>query len=200
MARKQTEIPGTRIKTDVPEAVVEAGETWLEKRREQRRSRDNTATALAGLIALMEANKIEIYPVTDPETGEKFKVKLKTKVTVVATRDRDGAEEEFGIGDGVDGPFSDEPGGPHPSLIAQAERDQAAAGVEVNDEGDVGVPDTAAPKAKRGRKPKKAAAPSQADEPSTELNSDDPVITTGTGEKRRVPKRNATTPTEGEAN
>lgn len=190
MARRQLEIEGTRNDKDIPLAVVEAGQGWLEKRREQRRARENTAEALAGVIALMEANKIDLYTVVDTETGDRLKIKLKTKVTLTATRDRDGEGEEFDIGEGVDA-FSDTAPGPHPNLIAQAEADQAAAGVAENEDGDVVTPDTAAPKGKRGRKPKKPAKATTEESGQGDGLDDhsDPVITKGDGTKSSVPKR-----------
>lgn len=182
MARRQTELPGTRIKTDVPEVVVESVEQWLEDRRAARNAREKAKTSLAASLQLMAAHGVAELEAKDVETGERVKLRAKitTTLSVVKIRD-DGAE--FDISDGLDGSVEHAPAaGPHPSLIRQAEADALATNVEVNEEGDVGVPDTAAPKSKAKRKPKKAAAKAKDAE-------GDPVVTTGDGKARSVPKR-----------
>jgi len=154
MSRKQIQIPGTE-RTDVPEALLEAGEKWLDKRREKRRASEHAKEAKYGVLALMASHKVALFKLTDPETEEVMELefdnepKLRTKKT---------GSVESEVGDGLpqhSGPAVTD--GVPQGLIAQAMRAQDEAnGVEVTADGDVTVPETAAPKGKKRKsKPKK---------------------------------------------
>lgn len=150
MARKQIEIPGTE-RTDVPAALLEAGEKWLDMRREKRRTSEKAKEAKYGVLSLMDSHGVELFSLKDPETEEVMTLELDNEPKL---RTKKTGEVESEIGEGLpahDGPTTNSAGIPE-GLIAQAMKAQDdAAGVEVTAEGDVVVPDKAAPKNKKPR-------------------------------------------------
>lgn len=153
MARRQMELAGTRNEKDIPLVVVEAGDEWLAKRRDQRRAAEKTKEAKQGLIHLMQANKVSSYQVKDPDTGEYLDLNLEMKPKITTHRT---GEAETAIGEAIaaSGSPTNEPG-VHPGLLREAEQAQADANVEETADGDVEVPDKAATKPAKKRKPKK---------------------------------------------
>jgi hypothetical protein len=156
MARRQLQFAGTERK-DLPPAVVEAGEKWLDLRRDRRIAIDKAKDGKAAVIAVMELNKISKYTVKDPDTDEYIELEVGTK-TVLRTSKRNEVDSE--VGEGVSGsgvpPTNGESGkGIHPGLIAEAQKAQDEQNVEESAAGDVVVPDKAAPKKKRKAKPAK---------------------------------------------
>jgi hypothetical protein len=148
MARRQLAIAGTE-RTDIPEAVLEAGEEWLDKRKAQRRAVEKAKESKFGLIALMQSNKIPVFVHRDSETGEYTRLKIDLEPKLSASRVKD-AEADAASDVDESPPTPDV----HPGLIAKAQQAQADNGIEENAEGDVVVPDEAAPKKKRGGKGK----------------------------------------------
>ena len=150
MARRQMRIPGTE-NAAIPDAVVEAGEEWLDLRREARRHRDKAKEGKTAVLLLMQQHKIAEYAVKDPDTGEILDLYVETE-TKLKTRRRHEADD-IEVGEGI--PASSAPdAGVHPNLIAQAEKANLDNGVAETDDGDVVPPDEAAPKGKRKRKAK----------------------------------------------
>jgi hypothetical protein len=150
MARRQLQITGTERK-DVPPELDEAGETWLEMRREKRRVADKAKEAKAGVLMLMQMHKVKKYTVKDPESEEilELQIDLEPKLRTKKTGEAGDGE----VGEGIPAAPESSPG-IHPGLIAQAEKAQADAGVEETPEGDVvPVTDASVP-----RKPRKGGA------------------------------------------
>jgi hypothetical protein len=148
MARRQLEIAGTQ-RDDIPPEILEAGEKWLDLRTDKRRVAERAKEAKYGLIALMQARKVETFRYKDPETGEtrSLSVDLEPKISVRKVKDdAEPVESDIATSSGPS---------VHPGLIAQAEKAQAEANVEETADGDVAVPETSAPKAK-GKRGKKA--------------------------------------------
>lgn len=149
---KQLQITGTE-RSDIPQEILEAGEKWLDLRKEKRRTAEKAKESKYALIALMQARKIEVFRYKDGETGEmkSLSVDLEPKISVrkVATDEQVDAFNRETTSDSV----MASPG-VHPGLIAQAEAAQAEANVTESGDGDVEVPDTAAPKSK-GKSKKK---------------------------------------------
>lgn len=144
MARRQLQIAGTE-RSDIPPEILEAGERWLDLRTDKRRIAEKAKEAKYGLIALMQSRKVDTFRYQDPETGEtrSLTVDLEAKISVrKVTEDepRDVAVDTT--------PSSPEV---HPGLIAQAEKAQADANVAETADGDVTVPETSVPKAKRSK-------------------------------------------------
>src|SRR3990167_10377421 len=125
MARRQTEIPGTERK-EVPE-VERAGEAYREIRDERRALKDQEKQKKFELIAVMKAHKLKVWKWKCPDALDEIRVEItegETKVKLAKTGEADSV-----IGEGVDtgAPAHD---GVHPGLIAEAEKADAAAGVE----------------------------------------------------------------------
>jgi hypothetical protein len=156
MARRQMNIPGTEP-VEIVE-ISEAGEEWRDARKEKKAAAEREKQKKFSLIALMHAHKVEKYKYTEQDTDEEvlLTVELEPKLRAKKT-----GEHEPEIGEGLPqhaGPSTNADGVPE-GLIAQAMAAQDDAnGVEVTSDGDVVVPDKAAPKAKKrgGSKPKKA--------------------------------------------
>lgn len=149
MARRQTEIPGTE-RDDVPPALLEAGEKWLDLRREKRRVGDKAKEAKYGVLALMGSHRVALFSLKDPETDEVMTLELDNEPKLRTKKTGDVDSE---VGEGLpqhDGPMSGPDGVPQ-GLIAQAEKAQDDMNVVETADGDVGVPDKAAPKKKRGK-------------------------------------------------
>jgi len=151
MARRQLQIAGTE-RTDIPPEVDAAGEKWLELRKEARRGRERATEAKAQVIALMGAFKVPVFKHRDPDTGEVITLGVEMKPHLTAKKS---GEVESEVGDEVR-PSSggDSTPGPHEGLIKQAMDAQNETNVTETEEGDVGVPDKAAPKAKAKKKRK----------------------------------------------
>ena len=97
----------------------------------------------------MKLHKLKVYKYTD-ENSEEIEVRIEEdpKLTLKKT-----GEAESEIGEGIPSPPPSEDkimGG----LIREAQQSQAEASVEETEDGDVTVPETAAPKAKRSSKRK----------------------------------------------
>lgn len=150
MAR-QLRIVGTG-RPGIPEALEEASADLLEKRRDKRRitreQNEKVSQAEWGVLTLMQEHNIKQHTVKDSDTEELLSFDLEQVLRISKTGEVASEEGE------EDGPSSPPTSDVHPSLIAQAEKAQADAGIEENSEGDVTVPDTAAPKVKRGGKSK----------------------------------------------
>ena len=149
---KQLRIKGTE-RTDIPPELDDASNELIEQRREKRRAAEKVKQAQWKVIAVMQANKLTFHKIKDPDTDEylEFELEMVPTLRVRKTDQLDSDEGEEVVASGLNGD------GIHPGLIAQAEKAQADANVEVSADGDVNVPDKAAPKAKRGRKPKNGA-------------------------------------------
>lgn len=150
MARRQLQIAGTE-RTEIP-AIEKAAEAFREACVEHAEASKVRTRKKIELLLVMASEKVKLHRYHD-ENGEEIEVKLEDEPTVKL---RKTGEAESDIGDGVpsnsNGVASDSvPSG----LIAQAMKDQQDAGVEVDGEGDVIVPDEAAPK-KGKRKGKKS--------------------------------------------
>ena len=146
--RRQTTIPGTERKTH-PE-VEEAAAEYVIVRDERSELSKRESQKKLELLAVMKAHKLKVYKFYD-ENGEEMVARVDDGDPKVSVRRTGEAEPE--IGEGI-ADSSVEPAG-QKGLIAQAMKAQDdAAHVEVTDEGDVVVPDTTAPKAKKGRKKK----------------------------------------------
>lgn len=151
MTRRQLQITGTE-RTDVPPAVLEAGEELLEKRRAKRKAAEKAKESLLGVIALMQSHKIPELKVMDPDTEEylTLRIDLDPKLRIKKT----GEAEPEPIGDGIPSHPDAHPDDVAAGLIRQAERSMDDANVSETSEGDVVPPEKAAPKAKRAAKKK----------------------------------------------
>lgn len=145
MVRRQLEIAGTQRK-EVPE-VEKAGEAFREVRDERRALKDRETQKKLELISVMRLHKVKVYKYKD-QGGDEIRVelgdgdpKIKLKKTAEAEREPDAV------------PRSTRATAPdvHQGLIDQALKSQDDANVEVDESGDVQVPDKAAPKSKRGK-------------------------------------------------
>ncbi|MDQ3295088.1 MAG: hypothetical protein M3619_00700 [Myxococcota bacterium] len=144
--RKQMQIPGTE-RTEIPDIEV-AAEAYREIRDERSELSRGEAQKKAELLALMRVHKTKKYRYHDGN-GEELEVIIddEPKVKVRKT-----GEAESEIGEGVDvGPGLSVAPPVHEGLIAQAMRAQDG-NVEEDEDGDVVVPDTAAPKGKAKRR------------------------------------------------
>lgn len=145
MARRQAEIPGFERQVENP-AVEEAATKYLEIMRERAELSKKEGRAKLDLLAVMRANNVEQYEFPD-DSGEIMVVRINTKENVKI--DKSG-ETNDDPGEGIDGPEDVAQDG----LLADARKVQQDANVEETTDGDVTVPDTAAPKkgGKRGGK------------------------------------------------
>lgn len=147
MARKQQRLPGME-NDGVPEDLENAGEKYLELKREKRRLGEKVKESRAAVLLLMKTHKVEIYAVKDEETGETIELETETEVKLKTRRTAEADDIE--VGEGIASvPPSD---GPHPGLIAEAERASDGTNAVVDPEGDVVPKDEAAPKKKRGKR------------------------------------------------
>lgn len=145
MAKRQQVIPGTERKSD-PD-VEAAAERYIEARDERMKCSKTEKQAKLELIATLQSRRIKKYKFDDAE-GEELLVAIEDKLDVTV---RKTGEAESSIGEGL--PEHGGDGGIPKGLIEQAMNDSAN-NVEVTTDGDVVVPDKAAPKAKRGAKKK----------------------------------------------
>lgn len=152
MARQQV-MAGMERK-DVPKAVLDAAQEWLDEKRELRRQREKVNEKHIATIALMESNKTKPFKLLDEETGEYHLFSTKTKTTLMAKKC---AADEV---DERKPKVVDASGGEqvNPGLIRQAEASMDAANVGENDEGDVVVPEKPAAKSSAKKRGKKAKA------------------------------------------
>jgi hypothetical protein len=151
MAKRQAAFPGMeREKTDGEVAAEEAHEKWLDAKAERKAMKVRETQLHVELIAIMNAHKMRKYKYRGEDgIAREFSLDSETKV-----RSRKLPEEQQDADKAPPAPNGEN--GVHPGLIDQALASQAdEANVEVTADGDVTVPDTAAPK--RGRKPKAQA-------------------------------------------
>lgn len=152
MAR-QLRIAGTG-QPGISEALTEASEDLLEKRRDKRRimktQNDLVAKAEWKVLTLMQQDGIKTHKIKDAETEELLNFNLEQVLKISKTGE---VESEEGEEDGDSTPPTD---AVHPGLISMAEKAQADVNVEETPDGDVTVPDTAAPSSKKKRGGKKA--------------------------------------------
>jgi hypothetical protein len=143
--RKQIQIPGTERK-EHPE-VEEAAGAYVVVRDERSELSKREAQKKMELLAVMRAHKLAVYKFYD-DNGEELVARIDDGDPKVSVRRTGEAEPE--IGEGISEPKSSGMDG----LIAQAMKAQDdAVGVEVTSDGDVTVPDKAAPKkARKGKK------------------------------------------------
>lgn len=150
MTRKQITIPGTE-RRDHPE--IETCALSLGDLDEQFAdiSRKKAQTKME-LGVLMKLAKVRKYKYFDPKRGRHRVAKVEDGVEKISIEDTDEVVQEVGTG-----VSSGEPApGIRKGLIDQAMNDgqDAEANVTIDDWGDVGVPDKAAPKTKRKAKKK----------------------------------------------
>lgn len=156
VSRKQKTFPGMERK-EIPE-IAEACDRLSEARSERKSGTKKLAELEkqreVELITIMRQHDVKLHRFHDDE-GEEVEAKLE-EITKVHVRKTGEAESE--IGEGVES--ADEGGSatPPPNKLAeQAERDAAEANVAESD-GDVVVPDKAAPKWKKRARPSKSGA------------------------------------------
>jgi hypothetical protein len=142
MSKRQLQIKGTERKQDpdveaAADAYREAHDTRMSHTKVEKQKK-------LELIAVMQARKLKKYKFDDAE-GEELEVAIEDKLDVSVRRTGEAAIE---IGEGIESPPSDDPSIPH-GLIAEAEKAMSESNVEETEDGDVGVPDKAAPKSKR---------------------------------------------------
>lgn len=155
MARRQIEIPGTE-RTDVDPALLDAGEKYLDLRRVKRRASDNTREAKHIVLALMASHAVVLFEIKDPETGEVIQLELDNEPKL-RTKKTGNVGDNLDPGDGIPSAPPDEHGGIPRGLIAEALQAQADAAILETTDGDVVVPDVAAPKKPKKRKAKASA-------------------------------------------
>lgn len=146
--RKQIQIPGTE-RTQHPE-IETAAQAYASVRDERSELSKREHQKKIELLVTMKSHKVTVYKFYDGN-GEEVVARVdegEPKVTVRKT-----GEAESEVGHGVSTGEDTEPAGMG-GLIAQAMKAQDDAGVSESSDGDVEVPDTAAPKQKRGRKAK----------------------------------------------
>lgn len=146
--RKQMQIPGTERK-QVPE-VEQAAESYREVRDERCELSRREKQKKLELLAVMKAHKVKKYKYDD-ENGEEILISLDEREPEVTVKKTGEVENE--IGEGVVSGEGAAPAGMD-GLIAEAMKAQNDASVEETSDGDVAVPDKAAPKKRRGRKSK----------------------------------------------
>ncbi len=147
--RKQMQIPGTERKT-VAE-VEAAAEAYREVRDERCELSKRERQKKLELLEVMKANKVKKYKYDD-EHGEEIMVSLDDREPDVSVKKTGEAESE--VGEGVESFGGRSPAGVPQGLIDQALKAQSDAGVEETVDGDVTVPDVAAPKKRSSRKRK----------------------------------------------
>lgn len=146
MAR-QLRIVGTG-RPGIPEALEEASADLLEKRRDKRRitreQNEKVSQAEWKVLTLMQEHQIKQHTVKDTDTEELLSFDLEQVLRISKTGEV-ASEEGEEDGDSTPAPTDT-------NLIKLAERAQADSNVVETPDGDVAVPDTAAPKKKRGGK------------------------------------------------
>jgi hypothetical protein len=143
--RKQIQIPGTERKQH-PE-VEAAAQAYASVRDERCELSKREAQKKLELLFTMKQHKLNVYKFFD-DNGEEVVARIDEgdpKVTVRKT-----GEAESAIGEGVPSSEGAPPAGMN-GLIAQAMAAQQES-VEVTSDGDVTVPDTAAPRTKGKKK------------------------------------------------
>lgn len=196
MARQQV-IAGTE-RTDVPKAVLDLAQEWLEVKRELRRMREKLNEKHIATVTLMEANKTKPFKLLDEESGEYHLIGTNTTTKLTAKKC---------AGDEVDerpDPAASAASGPtvHPGLIEQAASNMDAMNVEEDEEGDVVVPEKPAAK-RNAKKGKKAKADGATETKLTvinggELASDDDPRPPFLREKHEAREQAASSSTEAE--
>lgn len=150
MARKQLEIVGTERKRD--EEVEAVAEELRDLNSEFASISNKKKTKTFELIALLRSKKMKRYKYDD-EHGEEILVSLDDQDPKLSVKKTGEAEPH--VGEGVPSGEGAAPAGMQ-GLIAEATKAQDEANVEETDDGDVAVPDKAAPKAKRGKGKKRS--------------------------------------------
>lgn len=147
MARRQLEIDGTQ-RTAIPE-VEEAAEAYREVVLERMELSKKEKLKKHGLLALMNARKIDTYKYDDAN-GEEIVVKIAEPEPKVSVKKSGEADSD--IGEGVsDGPtltVVKTPAGTD-GLLAEALANQKSTGVAEDEQGDVVPPDVSTKKAKK---------------------------------------------------
>jgi hypothetical protein len=143
---KQTRIPGTE-RTDHPE-IEQVALDYCSTRDERSALSKKEHTKKVEMFALLRAHKLDSYKFWDPNAKKYRVARIKETDPTVEVVDTDEAIEE--VGAGVATGEGETPAGMK-GLIDMAKAANEA-NVEVTDEGDVSVPDTAAPKSKRSKK------------------------------------------------
>ncbi len=149
MARRQLQIAGTE-RDEHPE-VEEAGETWRDARKDAKAATTHAKQKKLELIAVMQAHKVKAYKYTEEETGEEVLLTYTEEPKVSAKKT---GEAESEIGEGIPEHAGGSSNGVHPGLIAQAERANDGSNTEITADGDVVVPEKAAPKGKPKKRSK----------------------------------------------
>lgn len=148
----QLRIVGTG-RPGIPEALEDASADLLEKRRNKRRimreQNEQVSQAEWKVLTLMQEHNIKQHHVKDTDTEELLAFDLEQVLRITKTGE---VASEDGEGDGDSTPPTD---AVHPGLISMAEKAQADVNVEETPDGDVTVPDTAAPSSKKKRGGKK---------------------------------------------
>lgn len=146
MAR-QLRIVGTG-RPGIPEALEDASADLLEKRRDKRRitreQNEKVAQAEWKVLTLMQEHSIKQHTVKDSETEELLSFDLEQVLKISKTGEVD---SDDGKGDDID----TTPAPADSNLIKLAEKAQADINVSETPDGDVTVPDTAAPSSKKKR-------------------------------------------------
>lgn len=148
---KQTRIPGTE-RPDHPE-IEKICLDYCAARDERAALSKKEHTKKVEMFAMLRANKLDSYRFWDPNAKTYRVARIKEVDPTVEVIDTGEGIEE--IGAGVESGDETKPAGMD-GLINQALAAQGDANVEETADGDVVTPDTAAPKSKRGRKPKKS--------------------------------------------
>ena len=152
MARKQKELPGLEKQVENP-AVEEAAQKFCELRDEHDAIGKKKTDAMRMLLAQLKTHGLKEYEYTD-ENGNVLVARIKEGKESAVVENAGEAEFEVGDGDG-DGEAGilDE--------ARAAKKAQRDVNVETDDEGDVVVPERAAPK-KKSKRATKASTGAQA--------------------------------------
>ena len=146
MARRQLSIKGTE-RPEHPD-IIEAAEALEDVVVEWRAIKKRVKQKSAELELVLRAHKVKSYKFFDDE-GDEVEAYIDEPEPRAKVRRTGEAEAE--IGEGIPESSGDDV---HPGLIAQAMKAQSDAHVEVDDAGDVVVPDKAEPKKSRKKKAK----------------------------------------------
>lgn len=146
MARKQKELPGLEKQVENP-AIEEAAEKYVEILAEHNALSKKKTDAMRMLLAQLKTHGLKEYEFAD-ENGEILIAKIKEgkETAIVESAGESAGEVELEAGDSDAG---DDDG-----LVVEAARAKKAqhdVNVETDDDGDVVVPETAAPKKKSKR-------------------------------------------------
>jgi hypothetical protein len=149
MAKRQLQIAGTERITH-PD-IESAAEAYREVRDERAAMSKRETQKRLELLAIMKANKVKRYKFED-DNGEELEAYIEEPDPKAGVRKTGEAEPQ--IGEGIESSGEPSTNGVHPGLIdmaMKAQQDEAHA--EVDSEGNVVVPETAAKK--RGKSKKK---------------------------------------------